>query len=293
MMRFDRALTLGVACRLKRSGNEGRRPLVPILMYHGIRERLDGRHPYYETGTSPAAFERQMRFLREHGYESMDPGQAVEALAAGAGTQRKVVITFDDGFRDFYTQAFPVLRRHALSATVFLPTGRIGRGRRCLDGREYLTWGEVRELHARGIGIGSHTVTHTALQDLPENAIDRELGESRRAIEGELGAAVTSFACPYAFPESDRPFVRRLARLLEKHGYQNGVTTIVGRASAHSPRYSLPRLPINDWDDERLFEAKLRGGYDWLHAPQFLSKAARGLASLRPLRRAMREEAAG
>ena len=87
-----------------------------------------------------------------------------------------------------------------------------------------------------------------------------------------MGVQVRSFSYPYAFPQAIRQFARNLKDLLKKHGYENTVTTIVGRASAGCDRYLLPRLPVNQWDDSRLFQAKLVGGYDWFHAPQYVGK---------------------
>jgi hypothetical protein len=94
------------------------------------------------------------------------------------------------------------------------------------------------------------------------------LGYSKEIIEQKLGAAVTSFSYPFAFPEEDRDFTRFLSDALENHGFENGVSTIIGRARPGSNRFQLPRLPANSWDDPPLLRAKLEGGYDWLHWPQ-------------------------
>lgn len=282
MIRLDRAITLYITSAMNAAMTTRCRRRLPILMYHSIRDRLEGRGSYYETTTSPAVFARHMECLQRRGYETVDLGSSVSLLAGGADLSRRVVITFDDGYRDFYTHAYPILDRFAFSATLFVPTHRIGTERRCLDGKEYLTWAEVTELHAAGIRIGSHTVTHPELKVLPAPEVDRELGKSKQIIEDRLGASVTSFAYPYAFPERARSFVRQIGTMLAEHGYENGVTTIIGTASAGSDRYFLPRLPVNDWDDERLLAAKLEGAYDWLHTPQILNKAVKDLARFHP-----------
>ncbi len=276
MIRLDRIATLCFAQPLMRALTHAQNARLPILMYHGIRERLDGRRPYYETSTTPAVFARHMQFLKDEGYQALDLSKAVSKLSAGESFGKQVVITFDDGYRDFYTHAFPVLQRHNFRAALFLPSARIGNQRICLGGNEYLTWAEVRDLNAHGIAIASHTVTHPELRNLSDHEIDREVGESKQTIEDKLGAAVVSFAYPYAFPEGNRLFSSRLAAMLEKHGYENGVTTILGTARARSPRYFLPRLPVNSWDDLRFLKAKLEGAYDWLHIPQLLTKAVEG-----------------
>lgn len=289
MIRLDRFITVFLGHPFGRAFQNRRQAQIPILMYHGIRERLDGRHPYYETATTPAVFAAHMKFLHDEGFKVVDLFEASKWLASNDAVASDfaasnsslralhsslVVLTFDDGYRDFYAHAFPVLREHNFTATLFLPTSRIANERINFEGNDYLTWPEVRELYSNGVAIGSHTVTHPELVKLGEPEIDRELGDSKRTIEDKLGAAVRSFAYPYAFPESNREFTKMLETLLQKHGYENGVTTIIGGSSARSPRYFLPRLPVNNWDDARLFRAKLEGGYDWLHWPQLLFKAA-------------------
>ncbi len=90
---------------------------IPILMYHGIREGTGNRHPYFETNTSPELFARQMTFLHDRGYDVVSLKDAIGAMTAGENGKRRVVITFDDGYRDFYTHAFPVLERFGFKAT--------------------------------------------------------------------------------------------------------------------------------------------------------------------------------
>jgi hypothetical protein len=94
-------------------------------------------------------------------------------------------------------------------------------------------------------------------------------------IESELGRGIDSFSYPFAFPEQDAGFIKGYEALLSGCGYRSGVTTIIGAASPMDNRYLLKRLPVNDHDDLRFFQAKLEGGYDWLHAVQKVFKEAR------------------
>jgi peptidoglycan/xylan/chitin deacetylase (PgdA/CDA1 family) len=135
-----------------------------------------------------------------------------------------------------------------------------------------MTWSEVRELQRMGIQFGSHTVTHPHLSEMGVGDVEYEVRHSKAAIEERLGCAVTSFAYPYAFPEADRPFRQTLRSLLDESGYTCGVSTILGTADRSDDLYFLKRLPVNTWDDERLFKAKLDGAYDWLHTVQYASK---------------------
>jgi len=264
---------------LVRRLNGRRRPRIPILMYHSIREGTEGRHPYYETITSPRIFAQHMKFLHENGYRTL---KLAEVLLESAGSlpPKSVVITFDDGYADFYRIAFPILTEHNFTATVFVITGLLKLQRMCFKGTECLNLSEIRELHSLGIGIDSHTIHHPPqLKLLPPDELENELSGSKKTLEDALGAPVKSFAYPHGFPETDRGFVTRLADLLNKCGYENCVTTILGTAHPGSNRWLLPRLPVNSWDDLRFFRAKLEGAYDWLHVPQYFAKAVKGLLS--------------
>jgi peptidoglycan/xylan/chitin deacetylase (PgdA/CDA1 family) len=250
-------------------------------MYHSISDSLFGMsHPYYQINTSPEVFARQMKWLRNSGFRTLDLTEAHAALESGEDVSKTVVITFDDGYRDFYTDGMAVMKQCGFSATIFLATSRIQDKSVRVEGVDYLTWSEVRELHAQGIRFGSHTVTHPDLRSLNLEQLDYELGYSKEVIEQKLGATVESFSYPFAFPEEDKGFTRFLVDILENHGFQNGVSTIIGRARLGDNYLFLPRLPVNSWDDPDLLRAKVEGGYDWLHWLQWLNKFIHHNASL-------------
>lgn len=273
MSRLDRLATLYLCYPLQRVVARNQASRVPILMYHSISDNLLGKsHPYYQINTSPKVFACQMKWLKRAGYRTMNLSEMHRALMAGEDVSRTVVITFDDGYQDFYTDGFAVMKQCGFTATIFLATDRIQDTAVRIEGVDYLTWQEVRELHAAGISFGSHTVTHPDLRSLGPEQIDYEIGYSKETIEQKLGVTVESFAYPFAFPEEDRDFGRYLVDVLENHGFENGVSTIIGRARNGSSRFFLPRLPVNSWDDSELLRAKLEGGYDWMHYPQWLNK---------------------
>jgi peptidoglycan/xylan/chitin deacetylase (PgdA/CDA1 family) len=272
-LRLDRLATLYLASPYRRL-LQRRQPCIPILMYHSISEAEQSEvHPYYRTTTSPAMFAAQLAFLKSEGYQTCTLAQALCQLETNGGNATKsVVLTFDDGFRNFYRSALPLLNQHGFSATVFLPTGYIGEAPIPFKGVDCLTWSEVRELKRQGIDFGSHTVTHPRLRELSFSAIQDELVNSKEMIEQRLGCRVESFSYPYAFPQADTDFIPMLRHLLETAGYNNGVSTVVGRASRDSEPLFLERLPVNSWDDARLFGAKLDGAYDWIAPAQRFSK---------------------
>ena len=188
-----------------------------------------------------------------------------------------VALTFDDGFRDFHTAAFPILRKHGFSATMYLPTAFIGDERKTFMARDCLTWSEVLELSKAGVEFGSHTVNHPKLVELDWPEIESELRDSKAEIEQRLSQPCLSFAYPFAFPQADRAFARRFLDLTTSSAYASAVTTAIGRTRAGDNPRQLSRLPANSVDDRVLFEAKLRGAYDWLGMPQSMSKQLRQL----------------
>jgi peptidoglycan/xylan/chitin deacetylase (PgdA/CDA1 family) len=271
--RLDRLTTLYFGLPISRMVGPKSGTRVPILVYHSISDNLFGKsHPYSHINTSPEVFRRQMRCLHQEGYRSIGLNELIKGFEIGLDLTKTVVITFDDGYQDFLTEAMPILKQYGFMATVFLATGRIQQTSMRLEGVDYLTWSEVRELHQEGIEFGSHTVTHPDLRCLGPEQIEYELGYSKEVIEQQLGTSINSFAYPFPFPEENTDFTRLLLDELENQGFENGVTTILGRASLRHNRFFLPRLPVNTWDDQSFFRAKLVGGYDWAHWPQWFNK---------------------
>lgn len=270
--RLDRALSVRLARPFLRMTNAAKRPRIPILMYHGIREPEGTSYSYFETCTSAKVFDGHLRYLRRKGYATIGLGEAVSAVAAGRCLKKSVVITFDDGYRDFYTTALPMLSKYGFGATVFVVSGFVQREREGSGPTVYMNWDQVREIHGRGIQIGSHTASHPELARLSAAEADLELGRSKNTMEDELGSAIDAFSYPYAFPEHNHETIARLRSSLQAHGYQYGVCTTLGMAGPGSDRFFLPRLPVNSYDDLELFAAKLEGAYDWLHLAQSVYK---------------------
>ena len=301
-MRLDRLITLSLMQPLRRmriTHHASRITPLPILMYHSISDDPEpGVSPYYQVNTRPAVFRQHMQFLADHGYRTINLDQLISWLTTGGEVSafqdfrisafpKPVVLTFDDGFRDFYTQAFPVLQNHGFTATMFLPTAFIRDSRPVQGSRfdgsgfkvpchfpfrnphcEFLTWNEVSELRKEGIEFGSHTVHHPKLVELQWPSIASEISDSKSYIEQRLGEPVTAFCYPFAFPHADRAFAQTFRDLLCETGYSSCATTELGRIRPGTDPFRLKRLPANSLDDLALFAAKLDGAYDWLAAPQ-------------------------
>lgn len=280
-MRLDRFITLNLVYPLKQNIKMNRGVKIPILMYHSISDEWENGHPYYWLNTSPKRFYEQMKFLKDNRYKVISLGEAVNLIKNSASpyvltsslpqdTNKYVVLTFDDGYRTFLTNALPILLKFEFSATLYLPTNHVGT--RKLKKGERLDWDEIRELRKSSIDVGSHTVNHLQLKNLKKKEIEYEIKKSKEIIEKILGETIYSFSYPYAFPEADKELKIFLKKILEGSGYQNGVTTIIGMATGTDAPFFLKRLPINSGDDLLFFRAKLEGSYEWMHLVQYAKK---------------------
>ncbi|GIF16492.1 polysaccharide deacetylase family protein [Actinoplanes teichomyceticus] len=144
-----------------------------------------------------------------------------EALAVLAGhrplTGPAFCLSFDDGHPSWRDVVVPVLLDEQVTATFFLTTGLVGR-----PGN--LTWADCRRIRDAGFAFGSHTVTHTRLADQDDTGARREIADSKREIEDELGVEVRDFAAPYGQPAVD--FTERDVRAAKEAGYRSFATTL-------------------------------------------------------------------
>lgn len=177
-----------------------RHPIV--LTYHQISD-LDDQLDPYRISVSPADFDRQMRHLKEQRYNVISIDALVSALESGTSLPpNSVVITFDDGYLDNYTNAWEILQRYDFPATIFLVSGLMGKAA-LWDGEigaqlPLMSVMQAREMQADGkITFGSHTHTHAALDRLPIDEVRAQLNTSKAVLEDALGKAVTMFAYPY------------------------------------------------------------------------------------------------
>jgi peptidoglycan/xylan/chitin deacetylase (PgdA/CDA1 family) len=197
---------------------------VPILLYHSISE--DDVNPL---AVSPARFREQMLYLRDRGYQALQFADLAGWERGRLLPPKSVIITFDDGYQDNFTTAYPILQKLGLKATVFAVTGSIGK-------RGYLTWGQLRRMEASGvIDTQSHTVTHPDLTKLSSESKRRELSDSREAIRRHLGHTPQALAYPYAL--YDQPAINAAVQA----GYRYAVTAEPGYAEVKQGLLKLHR----------------------------------------------------
>jgi peptidoglycan/xylan/chitin deacetylase (PgdA/CDA1 family) len=223
---------------------------LSILVYHrvGVGER--------EIDLPLADFERQMAYLSER-ERVLTLDQALEDDGGG------VVVTIDDGFRDFHEHVVPVLERHGVPAILYLATGLVEDG----SADDRLTWSNLEDAVATGlVTVGSHTHSHAELSKASEALAEEEMRRSRDLIEDRLGSACRHFAYPWAVgsPEADRA-ARRLFQTAALGAWR---TNRRGRID----RYRLGRTPILRSDGHAFFRAKVAGLLD---AEAFVYRALR------------------
>jgi peptidoglycan/xylan/chitin deacetylase (PgdA/CDA1 family)/SAM-dependent methyltransferase len=228
---------------------------LPILMYHRIA--VDGPPALAPYRVAPAAFERQLAYLRRHGYRAIALDEWLAALASGDGRieDRVVALTFDDAYRDFLTDAWPLLKRYGFTATLFVATDHVG-GRAEWDRglgepAPILGWDELRQLAAEGVAFGAHSGSHPYLTWLAAAEMVAEGRRSKDALERGLGRPVNVMAYPYG--DQDLPVRRAMAAC----GFAGAVTTAPGLSLLGDNPMALPRQLVDGADDLDRFVAKL------------------------------------
>jgi peptidoglycan/xylan/chitin deacetylase (PgdA/CDA1 family) len=232
-----------------------RAALCPVILtYHSISE---GESPLK---ISPRLFTEQMEWLRAN-VRVVALAEVVGALAERRPLpERTVALTFDDGFRDFYTSAAPVLRRLGLPATIFLPTGYCGRTN-CWPGQPnwvaeeaLLDWQQVSGLAQNGFSFGAHSISHPALPSLSVDEAEHEIAGSKAQIEEHTGQRVDLFAYPYG---RWSPAVRDI---VSRH-YQGACSTGAGVVDQDADLFALPRVDAHYVRRPALFRMLFKGSF--------------------------------
>ncbi len=198
---------------------------LPILMYHHVDDKAGSLY------VDPGTFANQMDYLVGRGYTTLSLNEAVADLSSGQIPAKSIVLTFDDGYRDFFERAYPILKQRNLKATVFIIT-------QLMEGYDYLTWEQVRELAGSSlITIGDHTLDHRTLSALSGEQIKSEVFDSKGIIEGQIGKPVNVFAYPYG------GYNQTAIDYLNQAGFVAAVTTQYGNQCVKLP-LALRRIRI-------------------------------------------------
>lgn len=208
--------------------------VAPILMYHSVSQSPS---PENRLAVSVKTFERQMHFLKTHHYNVVP----LEQLAGLIKEKKKVpwhtlAITFDDGYKDNFVYAYPILKKYTLPATIFILVNEVGRAQ-----NDRLSWDEIRDMQNSGIIVfGSHTLNHPYLPEVSSDAqVKKEIFESKRILEEKLNKKIVLFSYPAG------RFTPKIKQLVMDAGYYFAVATNPGKKIPNDDIFALKRLRIS------------------------------------------------
>ena len=227
---------------------------MQILTYHKIGPKFD----LGLTHQSLNQFYAQLKTLGEEGFSAVSLKQ-LSGFQEGLN-EKKFAITFDDGYENIYTFAFPVLLELGFTATVFMVTGFAGKynswdfnfGRK---GFKHLTWEQIREMAKYGISFGSHTVNHPDLTKLDRKYVEYELRSSKETLEDKLGQKVRFLS--YPFGKYDSSVQEEVIRA----GYQNAFTISSNGSAKNFDPFAIQRIGVYRFDTPLSLKIKLEGGF--------------------------------
>ena len=255
---------------------------INILTYHKINDDFD----WGITRQKVRQFEKGIQFLRSQGYESVTLEEASQPAPANGGRtgqtlDRKVAITFDDGYEDVYLNALPILQKYEFTAYVFIITGYVGKYNSWDYNpvrKRHLSWKQIKEMSEFGFGFGSHTVNHPDLTRIDERFVGYELEESKEVLEDKLGKEVCFLS--YPFGRYNR-FVQEEA---ERVGYKKAYTLCPKSEEDGFRPFAQRRWGIYLFDSPLTLKIKLsHNGLFWIEdfKGRIINRFATGTAILK------------
>lgn len=210
---------------------------VPILMYHYLSDAPEGADRYRtDLSVSPALFEQQLAYLQQQGYQAISLYDLLGALTQGLPLPEKpVIITFDDGYRDNYENALPLLSQYGFTATFFVLTEVTNLGE-----PDYLSWDQMRAMQAAGMDIECHARVHEELVANSDERLAWQVLGCREAIESQLGKRPRFVAYPSGV------FDDRVVQYFASDNFWGGLTTQQGKLHDSSELFALKRLRVRN-----------------------------------------------
>ena len=208
---------------------------VPTLMYHHVENLNSAKtegHGNLTVGDD--YFRKQMQYLKDRGYSVIKMQDLINIFDGGTAPPAKpVLLTFDDGYTDFFTTAFPILREFDFHATLFLPTGLV-------ENPGYLTWSQVLEVSGTGLAyIANHTWSHHSVAS-SKDVIEKEISVADSQLKDRGLNQTKIFAYPYGLANSNA------INFLNQLGYKLAFTTVHGSTLCKKMRLDLPRIRIGN-----------------------------------------------
>ena len=221
--------------------------VVPVLMYH----RVEARDTPVADTVSPRNFDRQMRFLAERGYVPIGLDELVAGTRAGRRfSRRSVVVTFDDGYDNNFSEAYPVLKKYAIPATIFISPSFVGK-------EGFMSWPQILAMQEGGIAFGSHGMTQAYLPDCTPRELSYEINDSKRVLQKNLKTEVKQFAYPVG------GFSDKIKNAMRQAGYEAALATNRGYDRMNRDVFEINRVRLSDKDNtDFILWAKLSGYYN-------------------------------
>jgi len=221
---------------------------VPILMYHYLSLPPPTADIYRkDLSVTPENFAAQLAYLKKAGYTSISLADLAYYLAGRRDLPPKpIIITFDDGYVDNYTNAFPLLKKYGFTATFSIVTDPFDFG----DPR-YMSWDNIIEMHAAGMEIGAHSKRHYDLRSNDTDFLVYEILGSKEAIEARINEPVRVFVYPSG------KYTPLTEKVVDSAGYWVALTTHYGAEEQYATRFELPRIRIRGSDTVEEFKAKV------------------------------------
>lgn len=225
---------------------------VPVLMYHYLSvPPADANAIRLDLSITPTLFESHLAYLQAAGYQSISLKELYYALTLQTELPPKpIVITFDDGYRDAYENAFPLLKQYNFRATFFIFTQPID-----TYNVDFLTWEMIIEMHQAGMEFGSHSYTHPDMRERSVDFLVYQIVGSQEAIEARIGEPVKFFCYP-----SGR-YDQAVIDVLDSAHFWGAVTTHWGNEYSFTNRFEMPRLRMRGGDTAASLAAKLGDSY--------------------------------
>jgi len=225
---------------------------VPILMYHHIAKTPAGADALQrDLSVDPKVFKEQLLYLKHEGYQSISLRDLALHLTVGAPLPDKpIILTFDDGYADAYTQAFPRLLRVGYTGTFFLVTSPIDAGN-----PDFVSWAQVQEMHSAGMEFEPHSYDHPDLRNRGFRYLVYQILGPKEAIEARTGEICRFFAYP-----SGR-YDQYVIDVLRSAHFWGGVLTAQGATHATDGLFTLRRIRVRGGDDLESFIRTLN--LDW------------------------------
>ena len=228
---------------------------LPVLLYHRVvnSKKEVGKHKIY---VFKDKFEAQLKFLKENGYETLTFHDLLQHNIKD--WNKKIILTFDDGYEDNYTILFPLLKKYGFKAVIFLVTQKKDNSWGILEGEpvfRMMNEKQIREMSEYGIEFGGHTKNHPDLTKISIEEAKKEIEGCKKDVEAITGKPAVSFAYPFG------ALNEKVKSAIKDAGYHFGIATTSGANLFSDDKFQIRRIEIRPQNGLMRFKYKVSGYY--------------------------------